>query len=302
MKKRLLSALIFLPPVFYAVEVGGPLFLFVICLVTLIGFYEFYKALEIDSRAVWVITIVETLLIYFLILVDAPYDISYGFQDLSRVFVVLIGTLFIFTVAVMATYILKYPRMELRILALVFLGQFYILLPLLAYTLLGVMDFGMSYFRWIVVAIAFLSDSTAMFSGILLGKKKFVPHISPAKTKAGFYGSLLGTGIFLMIFTLIYKYIVNLGSGWDAWGNAMALDFFVFLAIPVGIVGSLLSQLGDLVGSAIKRQAGIKDFGNIIPGHGGILDRLDSIIFTSIYIFILVVFLPVMKEVVNWVF
>lgn len=111
--------------------------------------------------------------------------------------------------------------------------------------------------------LAFLSDSSAYFAGKFLGKHKLAPTISPKKTVEGMFGgiagAILGTVIFGLVLALGFHQKVN----------------FLF-AILYGVLGSLASVLGDLAFSVIKRQTGIKDYGKIFPGHGGILDRLDS--------------------------
>lgn len=111
--------------------------------------------------------------------------------------------------------------------------------------------------------LAFLSDSGAYFAGIFLGKHKLAPQISPKKTVEGMAGgiaaAILGTFLFGFVLSKAFGFRVNYLYG-----------------IVYGVAGSLASVLGDLTFSVIKRQTGIKDFGKLIPGHGGILDRFDS--------------------------
>lgn len=115
---------------------------------------------------------------------------------------------------------------------------------------------------WVIFTIAFGTDVFAYFAGNLFGKHKLAPKISPNKTIEGSVGGILGS----LILTVIYGMIFNLPY---------------LKLIPLAIVGSIISQLGDLAASSIKRWTGIKDYGFIIPGHGGVLDRFDSIIFTT---------------------
>lgn len=125
---------------------------------------------------------------------------------------------------------------------------------------------------------AFSSDSGAYFAGKFHGKRKVFPHLSPNKTLAGCIGGFV-TDIVIM---LLYGFVLT------------RFDFevnYLFLAI-YGLFGSLACQLGDLAFSAVKRQYGIKDYGNLIPGHGGMLDRFDSMHFTAPMIELLVLFLP----------
>lgn len=111
--------------------------------------------------------------------------------------------------------------------------------------------------------LAFLSDTGAYFAGRAFGKHKLAPVISPHKTVEGVIGGVLGA-IFGM---LIYCMVLDLGFGFQV--------NYIY-ALVYGLLGSLAAVFGDLSFSAIKRQTGIKDYGNLIPGHGGILDRFDS--------------------------
>ncbi|MGN1138567.1 MAG: phosphatidate cytidylyltransferase [Ruminococcus sp.] len=126
-----------------------------------------------------------------------------------------------------------------------------------------------SFIFCLCAGIAWISDGGAYFAGVFLGKHKLCPKISPNKTVEGFIGGLLTgllSGAFIGgVFMLIYK------------------DFSVnFLALIIlGFLGSLVSVLGDLTFSLIKRSCGIKDYGSIFPGHGGFLDRADSVIFVA---------------------
>lgn len=132
-----------------------------------------------------------------------------------------------------------------------------------------------SFVFCLCVGVAWISDCGAYFAGVLLGKHKLCPSISPNKTVEGFFGGLLLgllSGVVIGgVFMLIYR---------DFTVNFIAL-------IILGLLGSLVSVLGDLTFSLIKRSCGIKDYGSIFPGHGGFLDRADSVIFVAplVYLF-----------------
>lgn len=116
--------------------------------------------------------------------------------------------------------------------------------------------------------MAFFSDTGAYFIGVFFGKHKMCPNISPKKSWEGFVGgivvAMLGMVVYCMIVDNLFGYSVN-----------------YVIAVIYGLVGSVGSVVGDLTMSVIKRQAGIKDYGKLIPGHGGILDRFDSVIITA---------------------
>lgn len=119
------------------------------------------------------------------------------------------------------------------------------------------------FFIMIPFVIAFLSDTGAYFAGCFFGKHKLAPIISPKKTIEGVVGGVLGAIIGMVVYCLILK-------------SYFGFEVNYVYAVIYGLIGSVAAVFGDLSFSAIKRQTGIKDYGNLIPGHGGILDRFDS--------------------------
>lgn len=135
------------------------------------------------------------------------------------------------------------------------------------------------YFILLPFAVAFLTDIGAYFVGVTMGKHKLCPVISPKKTVEGFVG-----GIVLAIIGMLgYALILQLAFGFK-------INYF-FVAV-YGVLGSLAGVMGDLSFSVIKRQTCIKDYGHLIPGHGGILDRFDSVIFVAPLMEALLVLIP----------
>lgn len=136
------------------------------------------------------------------------------------------------------------------------------------------------YFLILPFVASFMSDACALFAGMLFGKHKLAPKLSPKKTVEGAVGGLVGSVVGCLIYGLV------LTHGFEIPTNHL------FLAV-YGLLGSAVSQLGDLSFSYIKREYGIKDFGNIFPGHGGVLDRFDSVIFCAPLIELLLLYLPI---------
>ena len=131
--------------------------------------------------------------------------------------------------------------------------------------------------------VAFMSDTGAYFTGLAFGKHKLAPVISPKKTVEGMFGGMLGAVLGVVIYCFVLK-----------WLYAFEIRY-VF--IPVyGILGSAAAVFGDLCFSAVKRQTGIKDYGNLIPGHGGILDRFDSMIVVAPLVELLMIFVPLVMK------
>lgn len=138
------------------------------------------------------------------------------------------------------------------------------------------------YIFIIPFVISWMTDTFAYFTGMLIGKHKLIPTVSPKKTVEGAVG---GT-VFAVALTLLYGFIAGKLSG--------AEPQYLSIAI-IATVTSVLSQCGDLVMSLIKRKYGIKDYGKLFPGHGGVLDRFDSIIITASFIYFITAFIPFME-------
>ncbi len=129
---------------------------------------------------------------------------------------------------------------------------------------------------WIFI-IAWLTDSGAYFTGVFLGKHKLCPHISPKKTVEGSVGGVLTSGVAGAVYYFLLTELIK---------PELEVSYPV-LAILVGIclVGSVLAQLGDFAASCIKRDYNVKDYGSILPGHGGLMDRFDSVIFVAPFVY-----------------
>jgi phosphatidate cytidylyltransferase len=121
---------------------------------------------------------------------------------------------------------------------------------------------------WLVVFSAFATDICAYFIGMKFGRRKLASALSPKKTVEGSIGGVIGSVVVCGVF------------GW------LCMPEFFVHTLVIGALGSVAAQAGDLTASAIKRRLGIKDYGSIIPGHGGVLDRIDSILFTAPLVYI----------------
>lgn len=195
--------------------------------------------------------------------------ISYGW--------LLLGVL-IFWVALFAE--MMYAKMELSFEKMAVAMVAGILMPLMLSSLVRIhaTEYGRVYIV-IPFVLAFLSDSGAYFAGLKFGKRKLAPTISPKKTVEGMVGGVIGAVVGMLIYSLVIQIF-------------FAFRINYMYAILYGVLGSLAGVFGDLCFSAIKRQADIKDYGNLIPGHGGILDRFDSMILIGPLAEILLLFLP----------
>lgn len=143
----------------------------------------------------------------------------------------------------------------------------------MSYIIRTSLEFGALGALWVFV-IAWITDSGAYFVGVTMGKHKIAPHISPKKSVEGSIGGVVVTVICAAVY---YFIIVKVGAQFD---TRVLLSF-----MAMGLVGSVLSQLGDFVASAVKRDSGIKDYGSILPGHGGLMDRFDSVVFIAPFVY-----------------
>jgi phosphatidate cytidylyltransferase len=135
------------------------------------------------------------------------------------------------------------------------------------------------YFILLPFAAAFLSDIGAYFVGVTMGKHKLCPVISPKKTVEGFVGGVVTAVLGMLLFAFLVQRFCGLQVNYP-------------LALVYGLFGAVAGVMGDLSMSVIKRQAGIKDYGRLIPGHGGILDRFDSVMITAPLTEVLVLIIP----------
>lgn len=186
--------------------------------------------------------------------------------------------LFVYVVLLFCEAIASHRQVTLEKMGAAFFVS--VMIPFFLSSFIRIADMeGGEYYVLLPFVAAFCSDVFALFSGMLFGKHKLAPELSPKKTVEGAVGGVLGA----VACVCLYGFIV--GQGWLPKPNYGVLALY-------GLLGSVVSQLGDLSFSYIKRQYGIKDYGNIFPGHGGVLDRFDSVIFCAPFTEILLLLLP----------
>lgn len=256
MKIRILTAILTLPVLILPIYLGGISLYVITFLLSAIGLYEYLKAYQLNTKGLLAILEIATLVYYILMYV-------YG-QDFMGMF---IGVLIMF---LLIYFVLVYPTLDFKGVATAFIGFFYVSY-LLSYIVLIRLEptYGL-WFVWLIFFIAFGSDTFAYFGGRFFGKHKLAKVLSPKKTIEGAISGILGA----MLLAVLYGVYMHYAGALDD------LSKLLLLAL-IGGIGSIIAQLGDLVASGIKRQTGIKDFGKLLPGHGGILDRFDSSIFIA---------------------
>lgn len=270
MKIRVIAALVLIPVLLAVLFVAPPILMAILLgILCALGAYELLAGTGLVKHPR---LIGYAMLVSFLV----PIWCYFGMPQLWA----LIGIL-LFVSLLFGEMLLSHGKLRLEKMAVCVIGG--LLIPYLLSALVRLMGDGSNrMFILIPFVLAFLSDTGAYFIGCAWGRHKLAPNISPKKSVEGFVGGVC-TAILGM---LLYCWILQIA--FDAKVNYL-------YAITYGIIGALAGTFGDLSFSAIKRQAGIKDYGNLIPGHGGVLDRFDSVVVVAPLTEILLALLPVME-------
>lgn len=259
-RTRLISGIVLMAITIALLVYGSyPLF-WVITGVSVIGLFELYRAVGMEKTLPAAVGYLSGIVVDILILDDA-----YNF---------LLMWLILTFMVMMACYVIAYPAFHSEQITMLFFGVFYVTVMMSFVFKVRFVANGI-LFVWLIFIGAWGSDTCAYCVGKLCGKYKLPSKLSPNKTIEGCVGGIVGAALLGFLFALVF--FKESGYWWK-----FAL---------IGGVSSVISQIGDLTASAIKRNHDIKDYGKLIPGHGGILDRFDSIIFIAPVVYYLVTFL-----------
>lgn len=252
MKQRIITALVALAVFFPLVILGGIPFTVIIYIIASIGLYEL---LRMKKMSIFSVGGFLTWLLLAVLLLPSIWmqevENTLGTSKMEMVSV-LILILLIYTVISKNKFTFDHAAFSAFSALYVGIGFYY---------LIETRFYGFEYVFYALLVI-WMTDSGAYFTGRKIGKRKLWPEISPNKTKEGFIGGVLAA----VIFACVFQYFYPLASSY-------------ILMIIVTVVASMIGQLGDLVESALKRYFDVKDSGTLLPGHGGILDRFDSLLF-----------------------
>ena len=255
-KTRLLSGIVLVLVAFLTINCGGYVLLATLLCVSLIGMQELYRVMKVRTEGFAALELVSyggIFLIYLLLLAEDPV------YPLMGVIAALILIMFV--------YVFSYPRFQAGQIMAAFFGVVYVGV-MLSYIYQTRMLEGGQFHVWLIFLCSWGCDTCAYCVGVLIGKHKMAPVLSPKKSVEGAVGGVAGA----VLLGVIYAYFTK----------GEMLEYGIICGI-----GALISMVGDLSASAIKRNQGIKDYGRLIPGHGGILDRFDSVIFTAPVIYYL---------------
>ena len=262
--KRLISGIILVILAIIIVGQGGVLLYGTTMAISLIGMFELYRVLNMEKSPLAVVGYLTAVAYYGL----------FRFGEMDFINFLAIAALMV----LMALYVFQFPKYKTEEVACAFFGVFYVAGMLSYLYQVRVMADG-KYLVWLIFLSSWGCDTSAYCVGMLLGKHKLAPVLSPKKSIEGAVGGVAGSALLGLLFAYIF------GNKFTAVGNP-----YVACAAACAIA-AVISQIGDLAASAIKRNHNIKDYGNLIPGHGGILDRFDSMLFTAPAIYFAVTFL-----------
>lgn len=258
MKTRIITAIIGLIIVLPIIIYGNIPFIIVTFLLALVGLFELirmYKPNQISSYLLFSV-------LFLIGLIYPSETISIANISLSKGDILLIFSMFLLSLTVFTKNKFTFTDAGFLLMTTLYIG--------LSFNyLIDIRLAGLNYLLFILFII-WSTDSGAYFFGKALGKKKLWPEISPNKTVGGAIGGIIAAIIVSVIFQLVYPF-----------------EFSMLSAILYALLISIVGQVGDLVASAFKRQYKIKDAGKLFPGHGGVLDRLDSLIFVLLVLSII---------------
>ncbi|MCR4792327.1 MAG: phosphatidate cytidylyltransferase [Lachnospiraceae bacterium] len=255
--KRLISGIVLVIVLGFAFAFGGYFLNTFLLIISLIGYAELVKALcsETEKRKLNgpdVIAVISIVLYY----IAVTFTFNYTFL------ILVIGG---FVLMELVWFVLKFPKYSTDRIVRTIFSLLYCPVMLSFIYMLRNLD-GREYFVWVVLIASWGCDTLAYCSGILFGKHHPFPQLSPKKSTEGCIGGIIGSAVLGALFGFFYV-------------SRFIQDSYIVpkLAIICG-TGALMGMVGDLAASGIKRNNNIKDYGSLIPGHGGVMDRFDSMI------------------------
>lgn len=266
---RLMSSVVLVVLALVTVLQGGYLLAAVLLILAQVAYRELLKACKLTEEGK--ITALDRvgavgITVYYLLMVYAENKIF--------LFLALITIL----VAFMFLYVFTFPKYRAEQIMCAFFCVAYAPVMLSFIYLVRSLPYGV-YTVWMIFISSWICDTCAYAVGMLIGKHKLAPVLSPKKSIEGALGGIAGSAL---VGALYAYFIVE---------PAISEQKVTWIFVLISAVGAVISQVGDLAASAIKRNHEIKDYGKLIPGHGGVMDRFDSVIFTAPMIYFLAVLL-----------
>ena len=276
MKTRVITAIVgIIVLIVVMFTFNTPIFNLVVAAITLIAVHEIYGALGFEKKD-WLLYVVQ--IPYVLLVMLSGYSSARRLLMPASFVLVVFYAIYL----VVRNGSISYQKASGLVMfsgIVTFCFYSFILLK----ELLPVDRFGYDamFFILLILCFAWGGDTCAYFAGRAFGKHKLCPVVSPKKTVEGAIGGVLGTMAFGVIITLVYSVAADRLEAFTR--SNIGVSMYVIIAL-LGCVAAVLGIYGDLFASVVKRQCGIKDYGTIFPGHGGILDRFDSVMFIAPFV------------------
>lgn len=247
----------------------------VIAVATLIAIHEIYQAMGMGKKewplmAVWV-----------------PFTFAVMLSHLPYIWTTILPMTYLLVAFICVYLVIRNGTVSFqKVAGLVMFGGivvlcFFSLVYLKRLLPVDVYRYDAVFFILLILSFAWGGDTCAYFAGRAFGKHKLCPKVSPKKTVEGAIGGVLGTMLFGVLATVIYAYAADRVEYFTQ--SNIGVSMYIVIAL-LGMVAAILGIYGDLFASVVKRQCGIKDYGTIFPGHGGILDRFDSVLFIAPFV------------------
>lgn len=265
---RLISGIVLLAIMIAAMILGNDVLYFLSAVLAFIGLYELYKTYNIHKNMLGYAGMAGAVIYVSCVRIQTLMDI----KELTM------AALIVGFLLVMFVYVFAFPKFKADQAAFAVFGLVYVPVLMLCMYQVRQLSDGLFLVPLIFVS-AWGNDTCAYCVGRLIGRHKMAPVLSPKKSVEGAVGGIAGA----VILGILYGYF--LGDRLPSLKSPM-----LSCAIICGI-GALIAIVGDLAASAIKRNQGVKDYGKLIPGHGGVMDRFDSILFTAPAVYFLALFM-----------
>ncbi|MBM7613696.1 phosphatidate cytidylyltransferase [Alkaliphilus hydrothermalis] len=258
MLKRVISGVLGVPILLAIIHYGGMALFLSVLVISVIGLSEFYRAVR--NKGINPISWVG-----YLASIGIISLFNFNFEANYILFLIVVTTF------ILSIILLLKPKYNITDASITAFGIIYVTILLGHVLLTSKQDNSIAI--WLIFITAWATDTCAYFTGVFFGKRKLCPVISPKKTIEGAIGGLVGSIVISGIFGYLF------------------LADHLLVVLLIGLIGSILSVFGDLTASIIKRYVEVKDYGNLMPGHGGVLDRFDSILFTAPVVYYFLIFM-----------
>lgn len=263
---RFISSVILVIIALVTIILGGPVLAAVSYIISVIGYFELCRATKVQQEK----KRINGLELVGILGITGYYAAMYFSDNVLLLLMAIVGTF----MGGMCIYVVTFPKFDARQVMENYFSFMYAPVMLSFIYMTRQLHYG-EYIVWLILISSWGCDTCAYLVGICIGKKKIFPVLSPKKSLEGCIGGVIGAGL------------IGAAFGFFVVERVVVDQTITWIVAFICMVGAIMSQVGDLAASAIKRNHDIKDYGKLIPGHGGIMDRFDSVIVTAPMIYFL---------------